>query len=363
MDDEMLSLAIVKDGQQVVAGSQSGTLYTWEWGNWKRASDRWIGHPCSVDTMCKLDEQTICTGGNDGLLRLISLDPQQFQGVIGDHGQDFPLERVRVTHDQNFIGSCGHDMQLRFWEIQSLFEQDSEDETEPFGMIFCLASKPSSVRRSIAVTPNKFDSADINLDGLLENNRCWAEAVLKEDPNFFRDMVEKQTPKILWIGCSDSRVPANQIVQLGPGEIFVHRNIANVVHHTDLNCLSVLQYAVEVLKVEHIIVCGHYLCGGVAAAHGHEQYGLIDHWLRNIKDVYRLNRQELENLSDGTKRLRRLVELNAIHSAQNVCHSTIVQNAWARGQKLTVHAWAYDLHIGYTFHIIRSTVQLHHLTS
>ncbi|KAF7727164.1 hypothetical protein EC973_007939 [Apophysomyces ossiformis] len=198
--------------------------------------------------------------------------------------------------------------------------------------------KPTSI--------NRFDPADDKLDGLLENNRRWAQAVVKEDPNFFKNIALKQEPKILWIGCSDSRVPANQIVQLGPGEIFVHRNIANVVNHSDLNCLSVIQYAVEVLKVEHIIVCGHYNCGGVTVAYNKQQFGLIDNWLRNIKDVYRLHEEELKTLTTDLQRIHKLVELNAINSAKNVCHSTIVQNAWTNGQKLTVHAWAYDIEDG-----------------
>ncbi|KAK4519008.1 uncharacterized protein ATC70_009235 [Mucor velutinosus] len=195
-------------------------------------------------------------------------------------------------------------------------------------------------------TMNRFDPNDENLDGILANNKKWAAQVMKEDPEFLHNIAQKQSPKILWIGCSDSRVPANVVLALPPGEVFVHRNIANVVSHSDLNCLSVLQYAVEVLKVEHIIVCGHYNCGGVTAAKGHEQFGLIDNWLRNIKDVYRLHQTELESHKDDTARLRRLIELNAINSAENVCHSTIVQNAWANGQKLTVHAWAFDIEDG-----------------
>ncbi|KAI9304965.1 carbonate dehydratase [Cunninghamella echinulata] len=182
--------------------------------------------------------------------------------------------------------------------------------------------------------------------GLLENNRQWAAAVIEEDPEFFKNIALRQEPKILWIGCSDSRVPANQIVQLGPGEIFVHRNIANVVNHADLNCLSVLQFAVESLKVEHIIVCGHYNCGGVSAALSNKSFGLIDNWLRSIKDVYQKNESEFKEIQDETLRIRKLVELNAINSAKNVCHSVIVQNAWKQGQKLTVHAWAYDIEDG-----------------
>lgn len=213
-------------------------------------------------------------------------------------------------------------------------------------------------------TMNKFDPNDENLDGILANNKKWAEEVMKEDPTFLKNIANKQQPKILWIGCSDSRVPANVVTALPPGEVFVHRNIANVVNHTDLNCLSVLQYAVEVLKVEHIIVCGHYNCGGVTAALGNQQYGLIDNWLRNIKDVYRRKEQkiryvlmnndvfflvhekELQGIEDETQRLYRLIELNAINSAKNVCHSTIVQNAWKNGQKLTVHAWAFSIETG-----------------
>ncbi|KAI8339710.1 carbonic anhydrase [Chlamydoabsidia padenii] len=197
-----------------------------------------------------------------------------------------------------------------------------------------------------SVQRNKFDPADTSLEGLLENNRQWAAAVIQEDPEFFKTIALQQEPKILWIGCSDSRVPANQIVQLGPGEIFVHRNIANVVNHADLNCLSVIQYAVEALKVEHIIVCGHYNCGGVTAALSNKSLGLIDNWLRSIKDVYRLHESEFDNLKDEGSRIRKLVELNAINSAKNVCHSVIVQNAWEKGQKLTVHAWAYDIEDG-----------------
>ncbi|GAA5810991.1 hypothetical protein MFLAVUS_004420 [Mucor flavus] len=199
---------------------------------------------------------------------------------------------------------------------------------------------------SVSITMHKFDPKDTQLSSLMDNNRRWAAAVTKEDPEFFSNIAHKQEPKLLWIGCSDSRVPANHIIQLKPGEIFVHRNIANVVNHSDLNCLSVIQYAVEVLKVEHIIVCGHYNCGGVTAASGSGQYGLIDNWLRSIKDVYRLHNEEMEKLETDQQRIRRLVELNAINSAKNVCHSTIVQNAWKRGQNLTVHAWAYDIEDG-----------------
>ncbi|RUP49945.1 carbonate dehydratase [Jimgerdemannia flammicorona] len=193
---------------------------------------------------------------------------------------------------------------------------------------------------------NKFDLNDVNLDSILENNRRWATTVREENSNFFTELSKKQEPKILWIGCSDSRVPANQLMQLGPGEVFVHRNIANVVSHTDLNCLSVVQYAVEVLKIEHIIVCGHYNCGGVSASMHKHQYGLIDSWLMNIKDVYRRHQGEFETIEGEHKRERRLVELNVLNSVHNLCHTTIVQNAWKQGQRLAVHGWVYELENG-----------------
>jgi carbonic anhydrase len=195
--------------------------------------------------------------------------------------------------------------------------------------------------------PNEFDTNDSGLVGLLENNQKWAKAIHAERPQFFHDIALKQEPKLLWIGCSDSRVPANQIVNLGPGEVFVHRNIANVVVHTDLNCLSVLQYAVEVLKVEHVVVCGHYRCGGVSASMHKHQYGMIDNWLRNIKDVYQANRENLMAIKDDDERERRLVELNVENSARNVAHSTIVQNAWRTDQRLLIHSWVYDLETGF----------------
>ncbi|KAL7321679.1 hypothetical protein PS15m_001424 [Mucor circinelloides] len=192
----------------------------------------------------------------------------------------------------------------------------------------------------------KYDPKDKELNSLLDNNRRWAAAVMKENPYIFSSIAQKQEPKLLWIGCSDSRVPANAILALPPGELFVHRNIANVVNHNDMNVLSVLQYSVEVLKVEHIIVCGHYNCGGVTAAYGNQQYGLIDNWLRSIKDVYRLHQDEMLQLKSDRERIRLLVDLNSVNSAKNICHSTIVQNAWKNGQQLTVHAWAYDIEDG-----------------
>lgn len=183
------------------------------------------------------------------------------------------------------------------------------------------------------------------LPHIFEQNREWADKVSQEDPDFFERLAQQQNPEILWIGCSDSRVPANQIINQPPGEVFVHRNIANVVVHTDLNCLSVIQYAVEVLKVKHIIVCGHYGCGGVRAAMGDEQFGLIDNWLMHIKDVARLNQTELDALPDDQK-FARMCELNVLEQLANVRATTIVQNAWKNGQDLTVHGWIYDVKNG-----------------
>ena len=184
-----------------------------------------------------------------------------------------------------------------------------------------------------------------NLGHLFENNRRWATAIKDHDPGFFSRLSKQQHPEILWIGCSDSRVPANQIVDLPPGEVFVHRNIANVVVHTDLNCLSVIQFAVDVLKVKHIIVCGHYGCGGIRAALDDESYGLIDNWLRHVKDVSRFNAQALEGLQDEHK-VDRLCELNVVEQVTNVANTTIVQNAWKRGAELTVHGWVYSIENG-----------------
>ncbi len=168
----------------------------------------------------------------------------------------------------------------------------------------------------------------------------------EREPDFFERLVRQQAPRYLWIGCSDSRVPANEIVGLLPGELFVHRNIANLVVHTDLNCLSVLQYAVDVLSVEHIIVCGHYGCGGIAAAHRAAPLGLVDNWLRHIQDIHESHRLELDALGDETGALDRLCELNVLAQARNVCRTTVVQDAWESGQGLTVHAWIYRLSDG-----------------
>lgn len=183
------------------------------------------------------------------------------------------------------------------------------------------------------------------LKHLFDNNHKWASEIRKRDPDFFSQLSRQQAPEILWIGCSDSRVPANEIVDLPPGEVFVHRNIANVVVHTDLNCLSVIQYAVDVLRVKHIIVCGHYGCGGIKAAMDNQEHGLIDNWLRHIKDVCRFNMHKLEGLDEANK-LDGLCELNVIEQVTNVCNSTIVQNAWERGADLTVHGWVYAIENG-----------------
>lgn len=181
---------------------------------------------------------------------------------------------------------------------------------------------------------------------LFENNRRWAEDNRRNDPQYFERLAEQQTPKFLWIGCSDSRVPANQILGLKPGEVFVHRNVANLVVHTDMSCLSVMQFAIEVLRIEHIIVCGHYGCGGVQAACSSRQFGLIDNWLRNIKDIYARHRAELDDIADLKMRVDRLCELNTVEQVKNVCHTTIVQNAWSSGQPLSVHGLIYGLHDG-----------------
>jgi carbonic anhydrase len=181
---------------------------------------------------------------------------------------------------------------------------------------------------------------------LLENNLKWREEKLKNDPNFFKDLAAGQSPEYLWIGCSDSRVPANEVTGTKPGELFVHRNIANMVVHTDMNLLSVLSYAVETLKVKHIIVCGHYGCGGVKAAMGNKSLGLIDNWLRHIKDVYRIHFNELDAIKDEEKRFQRFVELNVIEQVNDLGKTSIVQNAWSNNQPLHIHGWVYDLENG-----------------
>lgn len=181
---------------------------------------------------------------------------------------------------------------------------------------------------------------------LFDNNHQWVTKNLDKDPHYFKKMAKGQKPMYLWIGCSDSRIPANEVVGLEPGELFVHRNVANLFIHTDLNCLSVLQYAVDILKIQHVIVCGHYGCGGILAAMQDRQYGIIDNWLTNIRDIYSRHESKFLAIEDHELRAQRLVELNVIQQVHNVCHTTIVQNAWARKQPLTVHGWVYELVTG-----------------
>jgi carbonic anhydrase len=181
---------------------------------------------------------------------------------------------------------------------------------------------------------------------LIENNKTWVADQLQMDPTFFDKLSKGQSPEYLWIGCSDSRVPAESITGTEPGEMFVHRNIANMVVHSDMNLLSVLSYAVDVLKVKHIIVCGHYGCGGVIAAMKNQQFGLIDNWLRHIKDVYRYHHQELDAIEDETLRARRFVEVNVQEQVHDLGKTSIVQNAWKRNQPLHLHGWVYDIHDG-----------------
>jgi carbonic anhydrase len=181
------------------------------------------------------------------------------------------------------------------------------------------------------------------LRDLFENNRKWARSITARDPAFFETLSRQQTPRYLWIGCADSRVPANEIVGLRPGELFVHRNVANVVVHTDLNCLSVLQYAVDVLRVEDVIVCGHYGCGGIQAAYRRDSLGLIDNWLRHVQDVQDRHAAAIDAEPDTAARIDRLCELNVIEQGRNVCQTTVVRDAWSRGQRLAVHSWIYSL--------------------
>jgi len=189
------------------------------------------------------------------------------------------------------------------------------------------------------------------LTHLLENNRAWAARIEAERPGFFQDLYRQQAPEYLWIGCSDSRVPANEIVGMLPGELFVHRNVANVVVHSDLNCLSVMQYAVEVLKVRHIIICGHYNCGGVNAALAGLSLGLIDNWLRHVQDVYRHHRADIDPLPENKQRAR-LAELNVLEQVINASRTTIVHGAWQREQELSVHGFIYDVKDGLVHHLV-----------
>jgi len=185
-----------------------------------------------------------------------------------------------------------------------------------------------------------------SLTRLFENNRAWSERMRRDDPEFFLRLSRQQRPRYLWIGCSDSRVPANEIVDLAPGELFVHRNVANVVVHSDLNCLSVMQFAVDVLQVEHIIVCGHYGCSGVSVALKGERVGIADNWLRHVQDVHAKHDARVAAPREPSQRVDRLCELNVIEQVANVCQTTIVQDAWERGQPLAVHGWVYGLKDG-----------------
>jgi len=202
---------------------------------------------------------------------------------------------------------------------------------------------------------------EISYSELLEGNKEFVKQALANDPDFFERLSKGQKPPVLWIGCSDSRVPANQITNTKPGEIFVHRNIANVVVNSDMNLLSVLDYAVNVLKVRYIIVCGHYGCGGVAAALSNKQFGLIDNWLRHIKDVYRLHASELESIADLDKQTDRLVELNVMEGVYNLSKTSIVQNAWKQGAELSLHGWTYSLNNGLITDLEVSCTSMGHL--
>lgn len=181
------------------------------------------------------------------------------------------------------------------------------------------------------------------LPALFANNRKWASEICDTSPEFFSRLAAQQAPEYLWIGCSDSRVPANEIVGLLPGELFVHRNVANLVIHTDMNCLSVLQYAVDFLRIKHVIVCGHYGCGGITAAMDNRPHGLVDNWLRHVRDIHQRHQEKLEAITSRSERIRRLCELNAIEQVINVGNTTIIQDAWERGQEIAIHGWVYDI--------------------
>lgn len=181
---------------------------------------------------------------------------------------------------------------------------------------------------------------------MLQNNRDWVQRKLSEDPNYFTKLAKGQKPPLLWIGCADSRVPANQIIDAAPGEVFVHRNIANMVIHSDMNMLSVLDYAVNVLHIRHVVVCGHYGCGGIQAAMGNQSFGLIDNWIRHIKTIYRLHKEELDSIEDEQERFDRFVEVNVIEQVYDLAKTSIVQNAWRNGEDLMLHGWAYGVDTG-----------------
>lgn len=202
------------------------------------------------------------------------------------------------------------------------------------------------INTATEMSENKTEKLGRGYDELLQGNRDWVQKELDQDPDYFTKLALGQNPDVLWIGCSDSRVPANEVTNTRAGKVFVHRNIANVCVNSDMNMLSVLDYAVNVLKVRHVIVSGHYGCGGIAAALSNKQFGLIDNWLRHIKDVYRLHSHELDQIIDETKKLDRLVELNVIEQVYNLCKTTIVQNAWSEGQDLELHGWVIELKTG-----------------
>lgn len=200
------------------------------------------------------------------------------------------------------------------------------------------------------ISPPSDPMSDIR--NLIENNRSWASDMIARDPDFFGRLARQQAPEYLWIGCADSRVPANEITGLMPGELFVHRNVANLVVHSDLNCLSVMQFAVDVLKVKHIIVTGHYHCGGVLAALKNQSFGLLDNWLRHVQDVYHMHREEVDALEGESRQAARLCELNVLEQVVNVCRTTVVQSAWEREQPLSIHGWIYDLKDGLVHNLL-----------
>ncbi|WP_276358816.1 carbonate dehydratase [Daejeonella sp. H1SJ63] len=207
-------------------------------------------------------------------------------------------------------------------------------------------SKENIKKMSSELSQEKSEKQKRGYQELLQGNRDWVKTELDRDPDYFNKLAAGQEPDVLWIGCSDSRVPANEVTNTRPGQVFVHRNIANVCVHSDMNMLSVLDYAVNVLKVKHVIVSGHYGCGGIAAALSNQQFGLIDNWLRHIKDVYRLHSNELDRITDESIKLDRLVELNVIEQVYNLCKTTIVQNAWREREDLEIHGWVIDLKTG-----------------
>lgn len=209
-------------------------------------------------------------------------------------------------------------------------------------MFFRMKNK----EKTAEISKDKIETQKRGYEELLQGNRDWVQSELAQDPDYFTKLAAGQQPDVLWIGCSDSRVPANEVTNTRPGRVFVHRNIANVCVHSDMNMLSVLDYAVNVLKVKHVIVSGHYGCGGIAAALSNKQYGLMDNWLRHIKDVYRLHSHELDRITNEERKLNRLVELNVIEQVYNLCKTTIVQNAWKQREDLEIHGWVIDLHTG-----------------